>query len=167
MNQQDAREAYAMEYDVPSAVRIAAPMVHQLSENKHGIDNPVTDLNRSDNVSDLIGSEFTGTIITTDDTPKYVKIADVTTNRSAFFFAKVAARDPLDGKFGGFIRTGSFKDLAGTVTVIDMQQDMYTMRDVSTWDVDYYISGTGVYLRVWGKASQTIYWSFSVLIARY
>lgn len=126
----------------------------------NGIDSPLINPNAGAN---LLGGEITGTLLTSDDVPKTFLITSLDAGQSCYLFTKMVASDFSDNKFAGFVLGVTFKNNAGTISIIDQIQDMYTMRDETSWDCSYTNSGTNIYLQVQGKLAQTIKWSFSIL----
>ena len=113
------------------------------------------------------GGDMTGSLITTDATPGTFKIIKLTEQSSVYLLAKISAISINGNKYAGFVRGVTYKMTGGTTSIIGQIQDMHTQRDESVWDVDYITTGTDIYLRVWGKAGQTIYWAFFITIVVY
>lgn len=106
--------------------------------------------------------ELRGIVTTEDATPKLVHVTSMAPGMTVILVSKVSAKGS-DGNHGGFVRTATYKNVSGTISLIDQIQDDHTMRNDSAWDVDYASDSAGVYIKVFGKSSVTITWSYSIL----
>lgn len=79
MNKDDAIKAYQQEY-TPFGVLIPVPTVFEVLENKHGIDNPVVDLN-------INRSTVTSGITTPASTPTELGLIYVKTDTAKVYIA--------------------------------------------------------------------------------
>ena len=108
------------------------------------------------------GGWTTGTLTTTDATPATFEISKMPLDSTLFLSSNISAVCVAEDEYGVFIRNAGCKNNADTVTIMGQIQDAFTIRDDVDWRVDYTITGTKVYLRVYGEAGKTIEWSFKI-----
>jgi len=61
------------------------------------------------------------------------------------------------GDTASYVRTATYKNIGGTVTVNKRQSD-YTYEDQAGWDVDHAVSGTNAIVEVKGAANNNVRW---------
>lgn len=63
------------------------------------------------------------------------------------------------GDSAGYIKTGVFKNVAGTVTLVGSVVNVMTSEDQAAWDVTLTVNGQNVEVRVTGASGNNITWT--------
>ncbi len=107
-----------------------------------------------------------GQLTTTDAIPQTFFLTKLSPSESAILVSRTSCKDQANNLFGGFIRNATYKNNAGVVSVIDQIEDSYTMRNVSSWNVDYFVVANQIFIRVFGSASHIVVWKFLVSLVK-
>lgn len=118
----------------------------------------------------LAESDFTisqATVATTDATATTAATVAVPTNSSMLLEVRVVGRrtggsSGAAGDAAHYIRTARLKNVAGTVTLHNLQSD-YTSEDQTGWNGTITVTGTNALVRVTGAANNNITWEVTVL----
>jgi hypothetical protein len=115
--------------------------------------------------SDFIVSQ--ATVATTDAT--VTTLATVATTTDTVMLLEVRVSGRRTGGTGGtagdsatYIRTARILNIAGTVTIANLQSD-YTSETVGGWNATITVSGTNALVRVTGAANNNITWQATIL----
>lgn len=115
-----------------------------------------------DELATLVAGPFTSTVSTTDATLTTLQTIPTTSNSCIIVNTKIIGRR-TGGSSGSAQDAGAYerilriKNVAGTVTIYDLQTD-YTSEDQSAWDVSFSVSGTDVLAQVTGAVNNNIDW---------
>jgi hypothetical protein len=113
---------------------------------------------------------FQDEVSTTNATVTTLSTIAIPTDSVVIIEARVAAR--RTGGTGGsaqdsaaYVRTARFKNVAGTVTIQNLQSD-YTSEDQNSWNCTLDVNGTDARIRVNGAANNNVDWTvtYSVVI---
>jgi hypothetical protein len=170
MRQQLAKELLKNEYNIPFAVKYDNPLVEAMTENKHGINNPVTDLNIGGGSSATTNVFSSGAFViksgylkTLNTVPQTVEVDTINLNNAIYAIANVVAVDEAESKFGAFRRSVICKN-TGSLSIFDQIKDDYTMRDDTDWIVDFTSNNDKFQLRVTGGSGQDVGWTYTLFI---
>lgn len=101
------------------------------------------------------------TVTTTDATVTALETIATTSDQSYLIRTRVTSRRSDSGsESNGYVLTGLFKNVAGTVTQVNIT-DRLEFEDSSAWNTIFAISGTNILINVTGEASKTIQWKSS------
>jgi hypothetical protein len=102
------------------------------------------------------------TVNTTDATLTTAQTIAIPTNSAVMITAHIVGRrtggtagNPQDSAV--YIRTARFKNVAGTVTIHNLQSD-YTSEDVNQWNATLQVSGTNALVLVQGQTNYNVTW---------
>lgn len=115
--------------------------------------------------SDFIVSQ--ATVATTDATVTTLATVATTTDTVMILEARISGRRTggsagTAGDSSTYIRTARIKNVAGTVTIQNLQSD-YTSEDQAGWNGTITVSGTNALVRVTGAANNNITWNVTAL----
>ncbi|MEM4379131.1 MAG: hypothetical protein QXL01_00390 [Thermoplasmatales archaeon] len=106
------------------------------------------------------------TVTTTDATTTTLASIAIPTDSNVMITAHISGRrtggsagNPQDG--GVYIRTARLKNIAGTVTIHNLQSD-FTSEDQAGWNGTIDVSGTNARLRVTGANNNTVLWEATI-----
>lgn len=123
------------------------------------------------NTNNLKSYRIVGSVSTTDATPTSMNYKDAITlssDTSVMIEARVIARR-TGGSGGsaidsaGYVRHATYKNIAGTVSLVGSVDADYTAEDQAGWDCSFAISGDTVYLQVTGATNNNITWVYDLL----
>jgi hypothetical protein len=102
------------------------------------------------------------TVATTDATATTLATVATTTDTTMLLEARVTGRRTggsagTAGDAACYVRTARINNIAGTVTVSNLQSD-YTSEQNSSWNATFTVSGTNVLVRVNGAANNNVTW---------
>lgn len=106
-------------------------------------------------------------LYSTSATPASTPLHKLTTNSTVTFEIKIAARRTggtagTAGDSAGYVRTVTYKNIAGVLSVVGAVQDSFTVEDQAAWDVGFTSAGEVVTLSCVGAANNNITWTIEV-----
>lgn len=106
---------------------------------------------------------FQNLVTTTDATPTTVLSLPITTTRTAQIYARVTARRTggtggTAGDGAGYEIYGTYKNIAGTITIIGAVNQIYVAEDQAGWNATLVINGTNVDVQITGALLNNISW---------
>lgn len=115
--------------------------------------------------STAVWTLFGGTLFTTDATPGTITAittaAGVTTTVELYVNAyRTGGTSGSAGDSAGYIRRATYKNVAGTLSLVGSIQDGFTSEDQAAWDVTFAISGQLLQIQVTGAANNNITWDY-------
>jgi hypothetical protein len=107
------------------------------------------------------------TVATTDATVTTLATISTTTDTVMLIETRVSGRRTggsagTAGDSASYVRTARVKNIAGTVTIANLQSD-YTSEDQGGWNATITVTGTNVLVRVTGAANNNITWQATVI----
>lgn len=105
------------------------------------------------------------TVNTTDATVTTIQTIAIPTDKVLMIETRVTARKTAGAGVGtvndgnGYVRTATFANIAGVVTLSGAVQTSYTGEGIAAFNVTLVISGTDVLIRVTGAANDDVTWN--------
>lgn len=99
------------------------------------------------------------TVTVLDTIPMGVLTAPVNTIEVYVTAARTGGASGTAGDSAGYIKTGVFKNVAGTVTLVGSVVNVMTSEDQAAWDVTLTVNGQNIEVRVTGASGNNITWT--------